>query len=149
LVFAEDFLEIVDGEVTVEEIEDVLENEEVFEQIVDEGGAAVQVFVQAVNEADDDVKAQFEEEVDIFDDEAFNEYVAEGSAVDTETRRTVVAVAAAVTVAAATTTTTAGPSGGGGGGGGGSSGGGGGSSGGGSKRAKAKASAKASAQRGK
>ena len=54
-------------------------------------------------EIDDDVKAQFEEEVDIFDDEAFNEYVAEGSAVDTETRRTVVAVAAAVTVAAATT----------------------------------------------
>ena len=99
------------------------------------------MFVQAVNEADDSVKAQFEEEVDIFDSEAFNDYVAEGSVVDTETRRTVVAAAAAVTVA--TAATSAGPSGpsGGGGSGGGSGGGGSGPSGGG-KRAKARASAR-------
>ena len=110
--FAEDFIEIVDGEITEEEIEDLLENEDAFEQIVEEDGAAVQVFIQAVNEADDSVKAQFEEEVDIFDDEAFNDYVAEGSAVDTETRRTVVAVTAATTaVAAATAATAARPSG--------------------------------------
>jgi len=110
--FAEDFIDIVDGEITEEEIEDLLENEDAFEQIVEEDGAAVQVFIQAVNEADDSVKAQFEEEVDIFDDEAFNDYVAEGSAVDTETRRTVVAVTAATTaVAAATAATAARPSG--------------------------------------
>ena len=110
--FAEDFIEIVDGEITEEEIEDLLENEDAFDQIVEEDGAAVQVFIQAVNEADDNVKAQFEEEVDIFDDEAFNDYVAEGSAVDTETRRTVVAVTAATTaVAAATAATAARPSG--------------------------------------
>ena len=139
--FAEDFLDVVDGEVTEEEIEELLENEDVFEQIVEEDGAAVQVFVQAVNEADDSVKAQFEEEVDIFDSEAFNDYIAEGSVVDTETRRTVVAAAAAVTVA--TAATSAGPSGpsGGGGSGGGSGGGGSGPSGGG-KRAKARASAR-------
>ena len=81
------------------------------------------MLVQAVNEADDSVKAQFEEEVDIFDDEAFNEYIAEGSVVDTETRRTVV-VATAVTVVTAVTSAGpvgpangGGPSGGGGGGG--------------------------------
>jgi len=113
---AEDFLNVVDGEITTEEIESLVTDEN-FDNISDD---AKVVLVAAVNEADDEVKAEFEETVDIFDDEAFNEYVAEGSVVDTETRRTVVAAAAAVSVAAAATS--AGPAGGGGG----SSGGGGG-----------------------
>lgn len=118
---AEDFLNVVDGEITTEEIESLVTDEN-FDNISDD---AKVVLVAAVNEADDEVKAEFEETVDIFDDEAFNEYVAEGSVVDTETRRTVVAAAAAVTVA--TAATSAGPAGGGGGG---SSGGGGGGPGG-------------------
>ena len=121
---AEDFLDVVDGEVTVEEIESLVTDES-FDEI---SADAKVVLVAAVNDADDEVKAEFEETVDIFDDEAFNEYVAEGSVVDTETRRTVVAAAAAVSVAAATSAGPAGPAGGGssggGGGGGGSAGGG-------------------------
>lgn len=124
---AEDFLNVVDGEITTEEIKSLVTDEN-FDNISDD---AKVVLVAAVNEADDEVKAEFEETVDIFDDEAFNEYIAEGSVVDTETRRTVVAAAAAVTVA--TAATSAGPAGGGGGGpsGGGGGGGPGGDSGGG------------------
>jgi len=117
---AEDFLNVVDGEITTEEIKSLVADEN-FDNISDD---AKVVLVAAVNEADDEVKAEFEETVDIFDDEAFNEYIAEGSVVDTETRRTVVAAAAAVSVAAAATS--AGPAGPAGGGGGGPSGGGGG-----------------------
>jgi hypothetical protein len=121
---AEDFLDVVDGQVTVEEIESLVTDES-FDEISDD---AKVVLVAAVNDADDEVKAEFEETVDIFDDEAFNEYIAEGSVVDTETRRTVVAAAAAVTVA--TAATSAGPAGPASGGGGSSGGGGGGSAGG-------------------
>lgn len=106
---AEEFLGVVDGEITTEEIESLVTDEN-FDQISDDAKIAL---VAAINEADDEVKEQFEETVDIFDDEAYNEYVAEGSTVDTETRRTVVAAAAAVTVA--TAATSAGPAGGGGG----------------------------------
>jgi hypothetical protein len=116
---AEEFLDVVDGEISVEEIESLITDEN-FDQISDD---AKVVLVAAINEADDEVKEEFENAVDIFDDEAYNEYVAEGSTVDVETRRTVVAAAAAVTVAAAAASTA--PAGGGssGGGGGGGSGG--------------------------
>ena len=123
---AEEFLDVVDGEITTEEIKSLVTDEN-FDEISDD---AKVVLVAAVNEADDEVKAEFEETVDIFEDEAFNEYIAEGSVVDTETRRTVVAAAAAVTVATAATSAGpaggggSGPSGGGGGGPGGDSGGG-------------------------
>jgi hypothetical protein len=123
---AEEFLDVVDGDITVEEIESLVTDEN-FDEISDD---AKTILVAAVNEADDEVKHEFENTVDIFDDEAYNEYVAEGSTVDTETRRTVVAASAAVTVAAAAAS--AGPSGGGGSGGGG--GGPGGDSGGGDKK---------------
>ena len=127
---AEDFLDVVDGEVTVAEIE-ALVSEDNFDEIPEDGK---KVLVDALNDADGEVKEEFEDSINIFEDEAYNEYVADGSTVDTETRRTVVAAAAAVTVA--TAATSAGPAGGGGGpsgGGGGTSGGGSGDSGGGSK----------------
>jgi len=124
---AEEFLDVVDGEISVEEIESLITDEN-FDQISDDAKA---VLVAAINEADEEVKKEFESTVDIFDDESYNEYVAEGSRVDTETRRTVVAAAAAVTVA--TAASSAGPSGpSGSAGGGGSNGGGGGSGSGGS-----------------
>lgn len=124
---AEEFLDVVDGEISVEEIESLITDEN-FDQISDD---AKVVLVAAINEADEEVKKEFESTVDIFDDESYNEYVAEGSRVDTETRRTVVAAAAAVTVA--TAASSAGPSGpSGSAGGGGSNGGGGGSGSGGS-----------------
>lgn len=127
---AEEFLNVVDGEITTEEIESLVTDDN-FDKISDDAKAVV---VAAINEADDEVKKKFEETVDIFDDESYNEYVAEGSTVDTETRRTVVAAAAAVTVA--TAATSAGSAGGGGGGssGGGGGGGSGGDSGGGDKK---------------
>ncbi len=116
---AEEFLDVVDGDITVDEIESLVSDEN-FDQISDDAKA---VLVAAVNEADDEVKHEFEQSVDIFDDEAFNDYVAEGSTVSTETRRTVVAATAAATVAVAASSS--GPSSGGGGSGGGGSGGGG------------------------
>ena len=128
---AEEFLDVVDGEISVEEIESLITDEN-FDQISDD---AKVVLVAAINEADEEVKEEFESTVDIFDDESYNEYVAEGSRVDTETRRTVVAAAAAVTVATAASSVAspAGPSGpSGSAGGGGSNGGGGGSGSGGS-----------------
>lgn len=126
---AEEFLDVVDGDITVDEIERLISDEN-FDEISDD---AKTVLVAAINEADDEVKHEFENTVDIFDDESYNEYVAEGSTVDTETRRTVVAASAAVTVAAAAAS--AGPSGPAGGGGSGGGGGGpGGDSGGGDKK---------------
>jgi hypothetical protein len=111
---AEEFLGVVDGDVTVDEIESLVTDDN-FDKISD---TAKVILVAAINDADDEVKKEFESAVDIFDDEAFNQYVAEGSTVDTETRRTVVAATAAVTVAvAASGASSGGPSGGGSGGG--------------------------------
>jgi hypothetical protein len=111
---AEEFLGVVDGDVTVDEIESLVTDDN-FDKISD---TAKVILVAAINDADDEVKKEFESAVDIFDDEAFNQYVAEGSTVDTETRRTVVAATAAVTVAvAASGASGGGPSGGGSGGG--------------------------------
>jgi len=98
---AQDFLDVVDGDITQEEIEDLFENEEAFETLIQENEGAVAIIVDAVNEADDSIKEEFEEEVNIFEDEAFNDYVAAGSNIDTEDRRVIVAAAATATVAAA------------------------------------------------
>lgn len=94
--FAESFLNVVDGDITVEEIESLVTDDN-FDSLDDSAKAIV---VQSVNGASDEVKRQFEEVVDIFDDEAFNAYVAEGSVVTVQTRRTVVAATAAAAVAA-------------------------------------------------
>lgn len=118
---AEEFLDVVDGDVSVEEISNLI-NDDNFDEISDD---AKVILTAALNEADDDVKNEFEESVNIFEDESFNEYVAKGSTITTEDRRTVVAATAAVAAAAgAAAGPSAGPkpSGGSGGGGGGSDG---------------------------
>lgn len=118
---AEDFLDVVDGDVTVEEVSVLIEDDN-FDEISDD---AKVILAAALTEADDEVKDEFEESVNIFEDESFNDYVAKDSNITTEERRTVVAATAAV---AATAGAAAGPSagpkpsGGGGGGGGGSDG---------------------------
>ena len=114
---AEDFLDVVDGEVTVEEVT-ALVSEANFDEISDDGK---KILVTALNDAGGEVKEEFEDSVNIFEDDAYNEYVADGSTVDTETRRTVVAATAAATVVAAAASS--GPSGSGGGGSGGGGGG--------------------------
>ena len=106
---AEDFLDVVDGDVTEEEIEDLFEDEDAFETLIEENDEVIAIIVDAVNEADDDVKEQFEEEVNIFEDEAYNDYIAAGSNIDTEDRRVIVAAAATATVAAAAARPTAPP----------------------------------------
>jgi len=122
---AEDFLNVVDGDVTVEEVI-ALVSEDNFDDIPDDGK---KILVEALNDTSGEVKEEFENSVNIFEDDSYNEYVADGSNVDTETRRTIVAATAAATVAASAVGSGRGPSGSGGGGGGGgvSSGGGGGS----------------------
>ena len=114
---AEDFLNVVDGDVTIEEVSSLV-SEENFDDIPDDGK---KILVEALNDADGGVKEEFEDSINIFEDEVYNEYVADGSSVDTETRRTVVAAAAAVSVAASAASGSSG--GGGGSGGSGSSGG--------------------------
>ena len=106
---AEDFLDVVDGDVTEEEIEDLFEDEDAFETLIEDNDEVIAIIVDAVNEADDDVKEQFEEEVNIFEDEAYNDYIAAGSNIDTEDRRVIVAAAATATVAAAAARPTAPP----------------------------------------
>ena len=105
---AEDFLDVVDGDVTVEEVSALIKDDN-FDEISDD---AKVILAAALTDADDDVKHEFEETVNIFEDESFNEYVAEGSVITTEERRTVVAATAAVAATAG-----AAASGGGGGGG--------------------------------
>lgn len=112
---AEEFLDVVDGDVTVEEVSVLIEDDN-FDEISDD---AKVVLAAALTEADDEVKDEFEESVNIFEDESFNDYVAKDSNITTEERRTVVAATAAV---AATAGAAAGPSSSGGGGGGGSDG---------------------------
>ena len=77
--------------------------------MIEENDEVIAIIVDAVNEADDDVKEQFEEEVNIFEDEAYNDYIAAGSNIDTEDRRVIVAAAATATVAAAAARPTAPP----------------------------------------
>ena len=112
---AEEFLDVVDGDVTVEEVSVLIEDDN-FDEISDD---AKVILAAALTEADDEVKDEFEESVNIFEDESFNDYVAKDSNITTEERRTVVAATAAV---AATAGAAAGPSSSGGSGGGGSDG---------------------------
>lgn len=94
---AEQFINVVDGDVTVEEIS-LLLSDSSFDQLPE---TAINIIVSAVNNSSEEVKEEFESRVDIFEDEAFNDYVPSGSKIDVSTRRTVVAAAAAATVAAA------------------------------------------------
>ena len=113
---AEGFLNVVDGDVTIEEVS-ALVSEENFDNIPDDGK---KILVEALNDADGGVKEEFEDSINIFEDDVYNEYVADGSSVDTGTRRTVVAAAAAVSIASSAVSGSSGGGGGGSGSGGGS-----------------------------
>lgn len=89
---------LTEEEVTVEDIEDVVQDE-AFETLTDKQVGAIAV---AINNQDDEVKEAFEEEVDVFAG-ATESYVPAGSRVDVEDRRAIIAVqSAGVAVAAAT-----------------------------------------------
>lgn len=92
---AGELAEVLDGEVTVEEVAALITDDD-FEDLPDD---AIRVVVNALNEADQEVKEEFEEEINVFEGD-FDDYVPSGSAVDVETRRTVVAATAAVAVVA-------------------------------------------------
>ena len=94
---AADVVEILDGEVTLEEVSNLVADEEALVSLDDN---SKQIIAAALTEAPDEVKEEFENEINIFS-EGFDDYVPTGSAVDVETRRTVVAATAAVAAAAA------------------------------------------------
>lgn len=88
---------LTEEEVTVEDIEEVVQDE-AFDTLTDEQVGAISV---ALNDQEDEVKEAFEEEVDVFAG-ATEEYVPAGSRVDVEDRRAIIAVqSAGVAMAAA------------------------------------------------
>lgn len=94
---AEEFLDVVDGDITTDEIETLITNDN-FEEISDD---AQQILVQSLNEADEDVKEIFEEEVNIFSDADYGSYIPTGSTVNVEQRRVLIAAGATIMSAAA------------------------------------------------
>lgn len=94
---AADVVEILDGEVTLEEVSNLVADEEALVSLDDN---SKQIIAAALTEAPDEVKEEFENEINVFS-EGFDDYVPTGSAVDVGTRRTVVAATAAVAAAAA------------------------------------------------
>lgn len=93
---AEEILHVLDGDIQADEMVELVSNDE----FADLDDTTARIVVQALNEADEDVKEEFEDQVNIFEG-VVDDYVPSGSAVDVGTRRTVVAVAAATTTAAA------------------------------------------------
>lgn len=91
----EDVLQVLDEEVTTEEVIELVNNDE-FENL-DSG--ALEVISDALSEAPTEVKEEFEEQVNVFSGD-FDNYVPSGSTIPVEDRRVVVAVSA-VTLAAA------------------------------------------------
>ena len=85
-----------DGEITVEVLHQVIDNED-FESLDEETLAAVS---EALSEAPEEVKEEFEAEVNVFSG-SFDNYVPSGSNIDVGERRTLVAVTATVSAAAA------------------------------------------------
>jgi hypothetical protein len=109
----EAIIEAIEDEVLAEAVEEVFTGEADVETL-----EAVSI---ALSEADDEVKEEFEAEVNVFEG-SFDEYVPEGSRVNVEDRRVLVAVTATTTVVAAASPAASGGSGGSGGGGSGGSG---------------------------
>jgi len=91
----QDVLQVLDEEVTAEEVIDLVNNDE-FESL---DSAALEIVSDALSEAPTEVKEEFEEQVNVFSGD-FDNYVPSGSTIPVEDRRVVVAVAA-VTLAAA------------------------------------------------
>ena len=80
-------------QITEEEIIELTENDD-YEELPSE---ARQQVVQAVQEAPVEVRQTFEAQVNVFSSDDYANYVAVGSRIDTEDRKTVIAVTAAAT----------------------------------------------------
>lgn len=93
---ATEFAQVVDGDVTVEDLRTLLEDES-FEDLPP---AAKDSLAIALSDAPDEVKEEFEETINIFYD-GYDHYTPTGSRVNVETRRTVVAVVAGAGAVAA------------------------------------------------
>ena len=107
----------------IEELEEILDEEEITEEEItaitenqqyeDLPAAARQQIVEVVNEAPVEVKEAFEQNVNYFDSDDYANYVAVGSRISTEDRKTVIAVTVAAsamsTTIRPTATTSAGP----------------------------------------
>ena len=90
----EDLEELFDEEeITEQEIIELTENQD-YEELPSE---ARQQVVQAVQEAPVEVRETFEQQVNVFSSNDYANYVAVGSRIDTEDRKTVIAVTAAAT----------------------------------------------------
>ena len=114
--------EDLDDEI-IEELEEILDEEEITEEEItaitenqqyeDLPAAARQQIVEVVNEAPVEVKEAFEQNVNYFDSDDYANYVAVGSRISTEDRKTVIAVTTVVagvsTSIRTTATTSAGP----------------------------------------
>lgn len=85
-----------EDEITVEVLHQVIDNED-FDSL-DEG--TLEAVSAAISEAPDEVKEEFESEVNVFEG-SFDTYVPTGSKIDVGTRRTVVAVTASMSAVAA------------------------------------------------
>lgn len=94
---ADDFIAVVDGEVTSEEVMSIVNNDN-FDDIPNEAKVAI---VAAINEADDEVKKTFQNEVNVFSEASYGQYVPVGSAINVEQRRVLVAAGATIMAAAA------------------------------------------------
>lgn len=92
---AEEVAAILDGDIKAEEMVALVEDDG-FTGLDDDTARLV---VVALNDADEETKAEFEEQVNVFSG-LVDDYQPSGSTVPVSTRRTVVAVAAAATVAA-------------------------------------------------
>lgn len=79
---------VLDGEITTDDIESLKEVD--FETASDDAVAAI---VQALDEAPEEVKEEFEAEINVFEG-TFDDYTPSGSNVTVEQRRTIVAVTA-------------------------------------------------------
>jgi len=99
----EDLEEIFDEEITEQEIIELTENDD-YEELPTE---ARQQVVQAVQEAPVEVRQTFEAQVNVFSSDDYANYVAVGSRIDTEDRKTVIAVTAAATAISSTIRPTA------------------------------------------
>ena len=100
--------EVLDEEITVEEIEALTDNED-FDELPKE---ALDEIVEAVNEAPEEIKEQFENSVDVFED-GYGDYVQTGSTIPVDDRKTLIVVSTVTAIGAtlrpAATTSTTGP----------------------------------------
>jgi len=93
---AESVESIITGEVTVEVLDELVNNEN-FDNLDEETLEAVS---EALSEAPTEIKEEFESEVNVYNG-SFDTYVPVGSRISVEDRRVVVAVTATVSAAAA------------------------------------------------